>query len=183
MKLLIAFIFIFQSVFAFNINEALLNIHATLVPKIPFMDYKFKDKLLDNAISIIIFYDKTTYKGAKFLQKKIDTKYKNGIKQYPLDIRLILYKNVSKIKNLKANIYYLLPSKEENITTVLKQAQKNKAITFSYLKYTLNYGCMISLNIGKRVKPIINLKAIKSNNISLRPVFLDISEICDCGTI
>jgi hypothetical protein len=173
----------FNTVFALSINESLLNIHATLVPKIPLMDYKFREKLNEDAISIIIFYDKINYKSAKLLKRKIDARYTNGIKEHPVEVTLISYKRANIVKNLKANIYYLMPSSKSSTKNVLKYAKQNNAITFSYLRHTLNEGCMISLNIGKKVKPIINLEAIKSNNISLRPVLLNISEICNCGTI
>ena len=183
MKILLTLLFIFNTLFALTINESLLNIHAMLVPKIPLMDYKFKEKLNQDAISIIIFYDKINYKSAKLLKRKIDVKYTDGIKEHPIKVKLVSYNKVKMVRNLKANIYYLLPSNQKNIKNVLRSAKENSSLTFSYLKHTLKDGCMISLNIGKRVKPIINLEAIKSNNISLRPVLLDISETCNCGTI
>ena len=50
-------------------------------------------------------------------------------------------------------------------------------MTFSYLESDLKYGVMLSVKIGANVKPIINLEAIKANNITLRPILLDISLI------
>ncbi len=180
MKFLLIFTMMYNVIFAFSINESLLRIHATLVPKIPLMDYKFKDKLNKDAIVVVIFYDKINYKSARYLKRKIDDKYKNGMDSYLIETKLIAY---NQKRSVKANIYYLLPSNKKNIKKVLNYAKNNNAITFSYLKSTLSEGCMISLNIGKRVKPIINLEAIKSNKISLRPVLIDISDTCNCGTI
>ena len=180
MRFLLNIMLMFNVLFAFNINESLLDIHATLVPKIPFMDYKFKEKLIKNDIIIVIFYDKINYKSAKALKRKISVKYAKGIDGYDIKTKLIPY---DKKRDIKANIYYLLPSNKKNTKKVLRYAKANSAITFSYLKSTLYEGCMISLNIEKKVKPIINLEAIKSGNISLRPVLLDISETCNCGTI
>ncbi|NPA58940.1 MAG: YfiR family protein [Epsilonproteobacteria bacterium] len=180
MKFLLIISILFSTIFAININESLLSIHATLVPKIPLMDYKFREKLDNDAIKIIIYHDRATYKSAKLLKKKIDKKYKDGINKHKIETKLISY---NKKQSLKANIYYLLPSTKSNIKKALHYAKENNAITFSYSKSTLSDGCMISLNIGKRVKPIINLEAIKSGKISLRPVLLDISDTCNCGTI
>ncbi len=36
---------------------------------------------------------------------------------------------------------------------------------------------MLSLNISKKIKPIVNLNAIRASNITFRPVLLDISKI------
>lgn len=174
MKHLLTLLIFCNFLSAHSINESLLNIHATIVPKLPLMDYKFKSKLDNNAISIIIFYDEIDYKSAKKLQYTIDTKYSDGIKEHPIEAKLILYTDDVA---LKANIYYLFPSDDKNIKQVLKKASDNGAITFSYLSDDLAHGCMISLDIGAKVKPIINLNAIKNNNISLRPVLLKISNI------
>ncbi len=174
MKLLISLLIFCNMLFAHSINESLLNIHATIVPKLPLMDYKFQKKLKDNAILIVIYYDSIDYKSAKKLQYIINEKYKNGIKEYPIKTKLSLY---NKKQGLKANIYYLFPSTNKNIKHTIQNAKINSAITFSYLQDDLANGCMISLDIGAKVKPIINLNAIKQNNISLRPVLLKISNI------
>jgi len=171
--LLLAFIFT-SSLFSLGINESLLSIHATLVPKIPLMDYKFRDKLNNNAISVIIFYDSSEYKNARVLQEKIQLKYNKGIKNYPVKTTLVNYK---KANIEKANIYYLFPSNKKNINKVLKLSAKNGAITFAYSSTDLAQGCMIALNIGTKVKPIINLNAIKLHHIELRPTLLKISTI------
>jgi hypothetical protein len=162
------------SIFALHINESLLKVHATLVPKISLMDYKFSEKLKNNTITIAIMYNKSEYKDAKFLKDKIDTRYQNGIQSYKVKSKLVLYSNV---KQAQANVYYLFPTSEHNIIRTIEQAQENSALTFSYLQDDLKYGVMISLNIGNKIKPVLNLEAIKMYNIALRPVLLDISSI------
>jgi len=180
MKFLLLIFLLFNSLFALSINESLLSIHATLLPKIPFMDYKYKEKLTGNAITIVVYYNKANYKSAKILKEKINLKYIDGIRNHPIDIKLLPY---DAKENFKANIYYLFPSNDKNIKDILKKASLNKALTFSYSQNSLSLGCMISLNIKAKVKPIINLSAIKSNNISLRPVLLNISDIYNSETI
>ena len=48
MKALLLLAIFLSSLFAHSINESLLNIHATVVPKLPLMDYQFKEKLDDD---------------------------------------------------------------------------------------------------------------------------------------
>lgn len=171
--LLLTFLFTL-SLFGGTLNESLLKIHATLVPKIYLMDYNFKDKLINNAIVIAIVYKKSDYQSAKELEILIKNRYKKGIKSYKVIPMLVSYVNES---STKANIYYLFPNTKREIQKVIKTASKNNALTFSYDREDLKYGIMISLSITKQIRPILNLKAVKLNNISLRPVLIDISSI------
>ena len=174
MKTIILLLFFSASIFGASINESLLKVHATLIPKISIMDYKFKEKIKEGTLKIAIVYKNANYKDASSLKHKIDTRYKNGIKAYKVETKIVAYNN---IKKANANIYYLFPSNEKDIKNSIKQADKNSALTFSYLKDDLRYGVMMSLNVSKKIEPILNLDAIKLHNISLRPVLIDISTI------
>jgi len=138
------------------------------------MDYEFKQKLYNNSVLINLVYDKKSYKDALSLKNKISAKYKNGIKKHSLKITLVPY---SEVQNHDANIYYLFPSNPKNIKKVIKKAQSNQALTFSYLWKDLEHGVMVSVKVGNKIKPIINLNATKSNKITFRPVLLDISNV------
>jgi hypothetical protein len=114
------------------------------------------------------------YKDAKLLKKQINSRYANGIKSFSIETKLYTYSDINRID---ANIYYLFPSSKKSIQKAVQKAQSNKAITFSYLKEYLEYGVMISIDVSKKIKPILNLTAIKDNNIMMRPILLDISTI------
>ena len=167
------------SLFGGNINETLLKIHATLLPKIYLMDYNFKDKLVGNAITIAILYKSSDYQDAKKMQTFIDERYKKGLKSYEIKTVLVNYKD---IESAKANIYYLFPNTKKQIKKVVAQASRYQALTFSYRTEDLKYGVMISLSIEKRIKPVLNLEAVRLHNISLRPVLIDISYIFKSDT-
>jgi len=177
MKILLQFILLLSllpTLSGNSINESLLKIHATLIPKIYLMDYKFEDKLKNNTISIAIIYHDNNYKEAQVLKNRIETRYKEGLKSYHVSAQLITYDDLT---TASANVFYLLPSTKEDINRAVKQANHYQALTFSYLSEDLKYGVMISLNVEKNVKPILNLEAIKLHKISLRPVLIDISNI------
>ncbi len=172
--LILLFLLLSSSLFGLSMNHSLLKVHATLVPKLYLMDYKYQEKIKNNKITMALVYDKLDYKVALSLKEQIDFKYKDGLNSYDLKTELVLY---SDIKNIDANIYYLFPTKTENIIELIKYAEQNQALTFSYFKDYLKYGVMISLNIGHKVKPILNLDAIRSYNIAFRPILLKISNI------
>ena len=138
------------------------------------MDYKFKEKTNNNSIVIAILYNKFEYDYAQSLKNKIISKYPNGIKSYTIKTKLI---NYNELEYSDANIYYLFHTDSINIEKVINKASKLKALTFSYLKDDLKYGVMISLNVSTKIKPMLNLNAIRANGITLRPVLLNISKI------
>jgi len=174
MKSLFLILIFAITLFGLSINESLLKIHAVLVPKIYLMDYAFKQKLQDNSITVALLYNQQSYKSAISLKNKINEKYKNGINDYNVKIKLFPYDDIAKID---ANIYYIFPTTNKVIKKVIKKANSNHAITFSYLEEDLKHGVMLSLKVGSKVKPIINLSAAKSNKITFRPVLLEISKI------
>lgn len=174
MKKLLVLLLLYSHLFSFSIDESVLNIHATLLPKLALMDLKYQEKLKDGSLNIVIFYSKRNLISAKYLRRDILTSYPNGIKKSPIKVRLCPYRHV---QTIKANIYYLMPATKEKMKKVLLLAQKNKILTFSYSKDDLAHGSILALNIGKKVKPIINLKALKESNISIRDVLLKISTV------
>jgi len=138
------------------------------------MDYNFEKKVKNNNIVIAILYDTNEYKSALLLQNEILNRYQNHLKNYTLKTIVVPY---SKVKQVYANLYYLLPTKNSNIQKVVKKAEALHALTFAYSSHDLKRGIMLSLKIGAKIKPIINLSAVKNNNITFRPVLLKISHI------
>jgi hypothetical protein len=174
MKTIFLILLLASTSFALNINDSLLKIHATLIPKVYLMDYNFKKNLQNNTIIIAILYEHGEYRSAKSLKEKIEFRYPKGINSYTIVPKLVPYKEVSKCK---ANIFYMLPTSKRMIQKSVAHAQKKHALTFSYDKKDLNYGVMISLNVSKKIKPILNLEAIKLNHIQMRPILIKISQI------
>ncbi len=173
MKYLFIFSFFVSTLLSASINESLLKIHATIVPKISLMDYDFEKKLVNNEIIIAIYYEKTETKEALWLKENILSKYKDGIKGYKLKCHLIKY---DEQKNQSANIIYLFPTNTKKILKTTQLVKEYKSLTFSYSQDDLKNNVMISVNIASNVKPIINLDAIKDNNVTLRPILLKISQ-------
>ena len=138
------------------------------------MDSNFQKKIKNNSIKIAILYDANSYQSALLLKDKIETRYPNKIQDYTIQTVLLPY---NKKITYDANLYYLFPTDSKNIQLIINKAKKIKALTFSYLNSDLNNGIMLSLDIGKKVKPIINLNAAKSGEITFRPILLKISKI------
>lgn len=176
MKIFISILLLSSCLFSKTLNNSLINIHATIMPKVLLLEHGIEKKIKDNHINITIAYEDNNYKDMKFLKRSIESKYPNGISGYKIKIDLINYKTFKKC-NPNTNILYIFPSSNNNIRKMINEYKKCNAITFASDKKYLKLNAMISIDVGKDVKPIVNLNAVKNSGISFRPVLLSISKV------
>ncbi len=176
MRIILGILLTVSYLFSETINNSLLDIHATIMPKVLLLEHGIEKKIKDRKIHITIAYEDNNYKDMKFLKTSIKSKYPKGISGYKIDIDLINYNNFKKCKQ-NTNILYIFPSSEKNIKTLIKEYKKCHAITFASVKKYLKLDAMISIDVGKKVKPIVNLNAVKTSGISFKPVLLSISKV------
>ena len=157
-------------------DNAILKVHATILPKIVFMDYNFKQKIYDDKVLITLICDRSYNSEAIKFKQMIENKYKNGINGYTIDIKVVNYENI-KTDIAKSTIYYLFPISENEIRKVVKILQDSEVMIFSSDKNDLSFGSDISINIGKKIKPILNMGSLKKKNIRLHSALINISEI------
>ncbi len=157
-------------------SDLILDMHANILPKLVLMDLKFKDKLIDSKVLISILYNNGDKYIAQKLKKLIKKRYKNGIKNIQIKIKLIQYDDFIKTED-KSTLIYLLDTSKENILDIVDSAKKRSYITFSNNKTYLEFGINMSLHIGKKVKPYLNLKSMKENGIAPISTLLKISKL------
>jgi len=180
MKTLFIYVFILvgitSNLLAEHLKDDLMRIHATLIPKIMMMDYDFEKRLVDDKISIAIVYETVQQKNdALALKRYIDAKYPNGFQNHEIDLEFISFKNIHLAD--KHSLYYILPSSGEDIKNILNTTNRQEALSFSYNNEDLKYGVMLSVKITNKVKPVINVDALKETNVTVRPVLLKVAEI------
>ncbi len=173
-------IFIFFSMnttlLAQHLKDNLMQIHATLIPKMLMMDYDFKKRLVDNTISIAIIYKNTQQKNdALALKRYLYAKYPNGFQGHKIALEFISYKKIPHTQ--KHSLYYFLPSSAQQIKKAVSIVNQHEALSFAYNDKDLKYGIMLSVKITNKVKPIINVDALKKTQVTLRPVLLKVAEI------
>ena len=172
----VLFVSVTSTLLAEHLKDDLMRIHATLIPKIMMMDYDFKKRLVNNEISIAVVYENIQQKiDALALKRYINAKYPNGFQNHKINLEFISFKNIHLAK--KHSLYYILPSSENAIRDVLNTTNKQEALSFSYNNEDLKYGVMLSVKITNKVKPIINVDALKETDVTVRPVLLKVAEI------
>jgi len=160
---------------AAGLRDDLLRIHANLLPKTLLMDYNFEQKLVKNSIVIDLVCNKIDHYSADKLKQYIHEKYPDGINKLPITVRIILYSDSAELQT-PASLYYLLPANPEQIRQALQVIPVCRLV-FAYDPSFLQYGAHIGLNIGRRIKPILNVDALKADDITLRQALVRISEM------
>ncbi len=179
MKSLFIYILLFNislNLYAHDLKSDLMRIHANLIPKIMMMDYDFKKSLVNDAVSIAVVYENIQQKSdAQEIKRYIKVKYPDGFNKHKINIEYISYDNIQNAS--KHSFYYMLPSSEKNIRDALKITNRQKALSFAYDNRDLQYGVMLSVKITNKVKPMVNINALKATDIAVRPILLKVAEI------
>ncbi len=157
------------------LRDNLIRIHASLLPKTVFMDYRFKQRLDNGSIKIHVLCKKSDIYYAKDFVRYVRKLYPDGINGLKVTTRIQSYANYMEDPCSSATIFYLLPADKQTMKQAIKEIKS--ALIFSYSPASLQYGSHISLKIKYRVRPILNLEALKESGISLRPAILRISDI------
>jgi hypothetical protein len=146
------------------------------MPKVLLLEKNIEQKLKNNTINITLVYEKNNYKDMKYLTQEIRREYPNGISGYNIKIVQQEYGLINKC-DPNIDILYIFPSSKDNIKNLIQIYSRCKAITFASNKEYLKEGAMISIDVGKTVKPIVNLVAVKNSGITFKPVLLSISKV------
>jgi len=158
-------------------NNDIINIFSKILPRIVLMSSKKND--LHESINICILYDKIDKKAVESFIEQTNRNYPRGIKNYQIKVTKANYKNSEKCKN--TTIAFLLNSNNQNIQETLKYFHINKILTSSYNSNLLQYGTDISMFLGKKTVPYINMKSIQKKEIELKNTLIRISKIYNGG--
>jgi len=133
-----------------------------------------KEKLKDE-INICVLYDEMDKRLASLLISKTENNYPNGIKNYKINFTKSNYSNIKKCQNTQ--LIFLFNTDEENIQKALEYSLMNKTLTISYDQKILEDGVDISLFLGRKIIPYININSIRKKDIVLNNILLRISKI------
>ncbi|MDD2356291.1 MAG: YfiR/HmsC family protein [Thiovulaceae bacterium] len=174
-KVLLLFAFLFNTtmVSATDYDEDVLEIFSKLLPRFVIMsDQKLKVK---DQINICVVHEDIEKGTASSLIEKTIHNYPQGIKNYNIKLIQTDFTNLSMCKN--SELFFLFNSSEKNIIETLLFAKKQKILTVSYDASLLENGIEVSLFLGRKILPYINVNALKRNGIIVDPILLRISKI------
>lgn len=169
----IVLMFCANSIFAANYDDDILNMYAKLSPRIVLMSSVKKE--LGTTVEICLLHEKSDASTASMLQEKIINNYANGIKNYKLDIKKVLYSELDECA--KSHMLFLFATNEMELKKSVEFSREKKMLTIAYDSKVLESGVDVSLFIGRKVLPYVNMGSIKRKGIELDGILLRISKI------
>jgi hypothetical protein len=154
-------------------DDDILNIYSKMLPRFILMSSQ-KEKVSDK-IEICILHDAIDDRDAALLMDKINSNYPNGIKSNKIKLLSTGYNDLQICKNTQSA--FLFNSNDKNIKKAILFLKRQKILSISYDAQLLEDGAEISLFIGRKVQPYINVQEILHNNIKLDNILLRVSKI------
>ncbi|BBG66262.1 hypothetical protein NNO_1559 [Hydrogenimonas sp.] len=161
-------------------NDSMLLIYSKIVPRMMMLDNT--ERVQKKRRSLCILYEKVDRPVAGKLKKLVK---ENLPPQVRGDFEVVTesYDRKWSERCRNSTAFMLLDTKRDNIAEVLKLANEKRLLTFSYSNSLLKQGVAVSLMTGKKIYPIINLKAVKSSSLKFDPMIYQTSKIYDGGSI
>lgn len=154
-------------------DDDVLNIFSKLMPRFILMSNK--KYLINKDIEICILHDKMDADNAELLTKKIAQNYPNGIKQYKINVVPVEYLNIEQCKNKQ--LAFLFNQHRQSISKSVQTLNQYKILTISYEPDYLQEGVAVSLFLGRKIVPLLNMQAIRENDITLDNLLIRVSKI------
>ncbi len=173
MKLILATILLSHSLWGYVYDTLLVDTHATLAPKLLMMSSVSKDI---EHLSICIVCENTDDGVALRFKQTLHHKYKN--------IKTVSSHYVKMQSECsRSHMLFLFDAPDEIIAKSVKYAKLNHKLTMSYSSRYLDLGVLLSLHIGRSVKPYLNLSPSKEYGISFSNSLKRVSKLWKGGWI
>lgn len=154
-------------------DTSLLQIGSKIFPKIILIEKGTKERI-DSSIQLVIVASSLYQENALSLSKLLHAQYPQGINGHPLRITILSPKEGLNIDNAHGFVLMLSPN-DKLLEPLINHANENKILTFSLDPTLLSNGVLISLYIGKTVKPYLNIATLKQTSFQFDYSFISLS--------
>ena len=177
-SLFLSFFIIFTSpLLASQYNDDVLEIFAKLLPRFALMNNQPKKSV--SHLGICILSNDEDKLSALLLKKKIYTNYPGSVQGRTLVVSNSDIDNLQSCNN--SDILFLFNASEDDVIHVVRYSEKQKIMTVSYDASLLQDGVNISLFLGRKILPYINIDSLHKSNINMNNTVLQISKIYHDG--
>ncbi len=170
-KILLYLIITCNILFAYTYERQILQIHAKIAPRILLMS----ERHISEDIRIVIVYEEGDEDSALLFQSYLKKSYPKGLSNRSLNIKKIDYSSFSGAS--KDSLVFLFDGEDFHINKVVNFAKKDGFLTMSYRDDCLEKGVLVSLHVGKSLKPYLNIRAAKKSGIIFQNSLIAISKI------
>lgn len=174
MKLLPYLIVLCTTLHAYTYNHQLMQVYAKIAPRLALMT-QTPSSVEVHDIHLCIHYEAGDDKAAKRLRDTMLSIYPDGLGGRNLHISISPYKASHQCN--QSALIFLLDTDIETMRPIILDAQKQHVPTMSYSNRFMANGVMLSLYLGKTVRPYLNVEAAKQSGITLDNLLVQISKI------
>jgi hypothetical protein len=164
--------------YGYAYNDKLLQVYAKIIPRIALMTHS-EGSLPGNSIGICLLYEKGDEQGARRLRDMMLSAYPDGLRFRTLELSLFPYSRHRSCRD--SALLFLFDTDEARMQTSLDFARAYHIPTMSYSSRFLDSGVMLSMHLGKTVRPYLNLEAAKESGITPDSLLIRISKIYSAG--
>lgn len=166
-----------HNLFAYDYDPLLIRAQASIFPKIIMLDKNISLKTNGDSISIAIISSEQDTSTAQQIKNDILNKYKNGLGQKILKVKLISFKQLASTD--KATAYYMLKASKKQHRKVTSFAAAKNRIVFSYDYKDFKSNALISVLVKEKTYIYLNKSALHEYNIKFLPLFYKIAKIIE----
>ena len=161
------------TLFGTSYDTPLLQISSKLFPKILFMEKGTKERI-QSSIHFVIIASHANQEAARHFSNMMQNQYPDGINDHSLRISIVSAREALSMKNVHGMIL-MIPPDENILESLIEHTYENKILTFCFDPSLLRNGAVISLYIGKNVKPYLNISALKKASFTFEYSFIKLS--------
>ncbi len=166
--------------------DARINIGLKLFRALLAADLNIKTKVnSEGKMPLLLIYKDNSTKGKKFSKELLSLGQKNGqaqIKNIPINVSYLSYQEfLSQQHNLQehsppAGIFLLDKFSSDELQLISAYGIKYHLIIYSPFDGDIENDITAGLSIGVRVRPIVNLKILKTSEIQIKSFFLKVAK-------
>ncbi|NWF66553.1 MAG: hypothetical protein HXX81_03690, partial [Campylobacterales bacterium] len=131
-------------------------------------------KKIDGKKIVFAIYQSNNFGNNKYIKDIFESEYKGFLKEYEIEFRIVTKSDLK--DDVKINAIYLLDI-DENAEFIIDYAQTKEILTFCYHEVDIKKGCLFTLEITNKPRPVLNIYSLKKSNISLEPAFLQFVKV------
>ncbi len=132
-------------------------------------------KVNDEGILPIVVAYKEDKHQANFVTQHIANKKR--IKRHPFELNQHTVASLTTtVQQPVAGIYLAEPLDIATQQTLIQYAQQNQIVLFSPFEGDIERGVMTGMNIAAKVRPYVNVAAIKDAGLNIKPFFLKVAK-------
>lgn len=161
------------SSYAANYDTDILGIYSKILPRFVLMNESRYKK--DGRVNICLIRNRVDSDSAAVLANDIAKNYPQGLQNKKISIQQTDYLDIKQCKD--SDLFFLFNTSDKYLQDALTFANDHNILTVSYDDVMLAKGVEISLFIGRKIVPYINITAVKKNGIQLDYVLFRISKI------